>query len=93
MSQFSNRVQFNWGYHDAAQAVREGWAIPERNFGFANVGALANLTSVTDVVIRHPNRVYVQGWQHGYQDAKDGFYEGNSEQAWGRALTLGQVTE
>lgn len=91
---FENRVRFNWGYHDAAHAVRQGWANPERNFGFGP--ALAGLESVADILARHHDKVYAQGWQAGYIDAKDGMYEArgqNSEEAWNMAKKLGLVAE
>lgn len=93
---FENQVRFNWGYHDAAQAVREGWDNRESNFGFCCVGPLANLSSVSDILKRHFDSAYAQGWQAGYNDAKDGMYEArgrNSREAWETAKRLGLVND
>jgi len=93
---FENRVRFNWGYHDAALAVERGWACPERNFGFAVGGPMDGLASVADILARHFDRVYAQGWQAGYEDARDGMYEArgqNGEEAWEVAVRLGLVSE
>jgi hypothetical protein len=93
---FENRVRFNWGYHDAAQAVREGWDCPEKNFGFAIGGTMGAITSIRDVLVKHFDKTYAQGWQAGYHDAQDGIYEArgrNSEEAWQLALRMGLVAE
>ena len=95
MTGFENRVRFNWGYHDAAQAVREGWANPEHNFGFARQGVMASLTCVADVLAKHFDSDYAQGWQQGLFDAQDGTYEANgksSEMAWRLMIKAGLVT-
>jgi hypothetical protein len=77
--QFNNQCRFNSGYHDAALAVREGWATPERNFGFS---VSLEIRDPDDVLRKHFDRAYAHGWTHGYWDAKDGLYTGNSEKAW-----------
>jgi hypothetical protein len=92
---FENRVRFNWGYHDAAQAVREGWNTAEMNFGFARGGVL-KITCVKDVLEQHFDREYAQGWQQGYFDSEDGMYDANgqnSEAAWQRCKVAGLVAE
>jgi len=89
---FENRVRFNWGYHDAAQAVRQGWDNPAHNFGFAQHGPLAGLTGLKDLLARHFDRTYAQGWQAGYHDAMDGTYANDSSEAWNVALSLGLVS-
>lgn len=91
---FENRVRFNWGYHDAALAVEQGWANEERNFGFGP--AFGKLTCIADILERHHDPIYAQGWQHGYMDKQDGMYEArgrSSEEAWNTALKMGLVTE
>lgn len=91
--QFENRIRFNWGYHDAAQAVQEGWDNTEKNFGFAVGGPLAGLSSPEEVIRRHFDPPYAQGWIAGYNDAKKGTYTRNSETAWVHALSQGKVSE
>jgi len=90
---FSNRVRFNWGFHDAAFAVRNGVANAENNFGFAQGGPLAGLTCPQDVLRKHFDRAYAQGWQGGYNAASDGTYENDSEPAWNAAKFLGLVSD
>jgi len=50
-----------------------------------------------DVLVRHPDKAYAQGWQAGYNDARDGFYDvergGNSQPAWEMAVRAGLVRE
>lgn len=89
--QFSNRVRYNWGYHDAAQAVRRGWDCIKENFGFATYGILANITPDT-LLTRHHDTNYAQGWLAGLADARSGRYTGNSEAAWTKDLASGLVT-
>lgn len=84
---FEDRTRFNWGYHDAAAAVRNGY----RNCGFAVGGTLGNVTGPEDVLRRHSDRAYALGWQQGFFDATDGFYEGDSSAAWDRCVVTGEV--
>lgn len=93
---FENRVRFNWGYHDAANAVKNGWATTQRNFGFCNYGSLAGLKDIADILTRHHDKAYAQGWQAGYYDAEDGMYEERgclSDAAWDAAIKMGLVQE
>jgi hypothetical protein len=76
---FHNQCRFNGGYHDAALAVREGWATPERNYGF---GDLLEIRCPEDVLAKHFDKYYAEGWTQGYRDAKAGIYTGNSQKAW-----------
>ncbi len=76
---FDDRVRFNWGYHDAAQAVREGWDSPERNYGF---GSFLVLRTPQHVLERHPSPIYAAGWMAGYADAKAGRNTTSSDPAW-----------
>ena len=78
-NRFDDCTRFNWGYHDAAQAVREGWAVPTRNFGF---GPTVKVNSPEDVLKTHHDKSYAEGWIRGYRDAKDGKYSDSSEEAW-----------
>ncbi len=78
---FSNQVHFNWGYHDAAHSLTEGWANPEHFWGFAK--ALGErITTPEDILKVHFDRYYAQGWLAGLRDAKAGSYTGNSLAAW-----------
>lgn len=88
---FSNRVRFNWGYHDAAQAVREGRDTTASNFGFSREFCL--IECVQDVLVYHPDKSYAQGWMFGYYASKDGAHEVSSENAWNQAMTAGVVRE
>lgn len=87
---FENRVRFNWGYHDAANAVKCGWNTAEKNFGF---GSSLKITCVADVLEQHFGSSYAQGWQQGYFDAEDGTYDNSSEAAWLLCKSAGTVSE
>lgn len=84
---FEDRVRFNWGYHDAAQAFREGWGV-EKNFGF---GPAIRILLPVDVLSQHPDGVYAEGWIRGYCDARDGKDTTSSESAWEEAEANGDV--
>ena len=87
---FEDRVRFNWGFHDAVLAVRQGWATAEKNFGFATA---LKIGSVDAVLTQHFDGVYARGWTFGYQAALAGNDCTSSEPAWQNAVQLGQVSE
>ena len=89
-SKFPNRVRFNWGYHDAVQSVRAGWAVPEKNFGFGSAFKVADPENLRDV---HPDPAYAVGWVHGYRDAVVGDEKSFSDAAWDFATAAGEVSE
>lgn len=95
LPKFENRVRFNWGFHQATLAVEQGWAIPENNFGFANHGPMSNLGMASDVVRRHFDKTYAEGWMAGYVAMKtdDTKRPASSEEAWGEAMADGRVSE
>lgn len=70
---FSDRVRFNWGFHDATLDAEEGW--PDR-------------TAIVDGTgIRRPlptdDAAYCEGYRRGQQSfAKLGRREESSEDAW-----------
>jgi hypothetical protein len=86
---FNNRTRFNWGYHDAANGVRHGWAVPERNFGF---GPSFEAATPADVIAKHFDKEYANGWALGFRDAHAGTYA-NSTAAWNEATAAGTATE
>lgn len=88
---FSDRVRFNWGYHDAANAVRNGWACEAHNFGFARGGKLDGLTGAADVLARHFDSSYAKGWTRGLADAQAGKATPSSEPAFQDAVAAGQM--
>jgi hypothetical protein len=89
---FSNRVRFNWGFHDAVQTVREHWNTTERNFGFGR-GTL-DIRTPTDVLDQHHDKSYAEGWYYGYYEALGGISTcKSSSHAWETALGLGRVQE
>lgn len=83
---FPDRVRFNWGYHDGASAVRNEWANPERNFGFAVGGPMDGMETVEQVIERHFDKVYARGWLEGFRDMVASCYTNNSHPAWVRCL-------
>lgn len=83
LSLFEKQVRFNHGYHDAAQAVREGWDNENHNYGF---GSALSIKCPEHVLLRHFDATYAQGWFAGYCDAKDGKNTNSSELAWQQAL-------
>lgn len=87
---FENRVRFNWGFHDAAQVVRQGWNKAEANYGF---GPSLKIESPLYVLARHPDKVYAHGWFYGYYTAMSGRPTESSEAAWAEAKELCQVAE
>lgn len=89
-SKFSNQQRFNWGYHDAAQVVREGWNTREKNFGF---GPAIKINEAIDVSTYHPDESYAEGWMRGYRDALEGKDTTSSEQAWNDAIVSGDAFE
>lgn len=89
---FENRVRFNWGFHDASQAVEQGWATPEMNFGFGP--AFGAFKTPEDVVAMHEDKEYARGWYYGYYETCGrGSRPESSEVAWNDALKAGQVSE
>ncbi len=75
---FDGRVQFNWGFHDACQVVREGWE--NKNYGF---GPALDINSPEDVLKQHQNKMYAYGWYFGYYEALGGISKcESSESAW-----------
>lgn len=91
---FENQIRFNWGYHDAVQAVRMGWTNAEHNFGFGP--AFGKLTA-ENILEKHRDSIYARGWVYGYYEAiGSNGAEGScktSEFVWKAALTAGQVTK
>lgn len=87
---FENRTRFNWGYHDAAQAVKQGWCNVANNYGF---GPAIKIETASDVLIRHTDKEYAEGWYSGYCDAISGEYANDSTKAWNAAMLLGKVSE
>ncbi len=85
---FENRVRFNWGFHDAAQTVREGW--DAHNMGFASA---FSFNSLADVLAKHPDHSYAVGFVYGYKTAKAGLSTVTSQPAWDEALAKGEVAE
>ena len=78
-NKFSNRIRFNWGYHDAAQSVNKGWNSVGCNFGF---GPTLKINTPGDVLARHPDKFYAEGWIRGYRDAEAKIGTSSSEAAW-----------
>lgn len=89
LPKFENRVRFNWGFHDAALAVRQGWANPERNFGF---GPALKVAKPEDVQEQHYDKVWAAGWKFGYDQAKAGLETPTSQPAWEKAVSEGLVS-
>lgn len=87
---FSPRVRFNWGYHDAALAVEQGWAVPAKNFGF---GPAIKVETPADVLARHQSKDYARGWTAGYEAAMSGQYANDSTAAWDAAKAAGIFTD
>ena len=81
-AKFDNQTRFNWGFHDAAQAVAQGWDTAENNFGFCHHGPLAGLKTPQDIPARHFDAAYGRGWFIGYCTAKQGASTESSESAW-----------
>lgn len=79
---FDNQTRFNWGFHDAALAVEQGWDCKGNNFGFSHHGPLAGLSSPEDVIGKHFDAAYARGWFIGYCTAKQGESTESSEKAW-----------
>ena len=78
-AQFEDRVRFNWGFHDAAQVVREGWE--GQNYGF--IGTALNITKPEDELEQHQDKAYAHGWYFGYYEALGGVSScESSEGAW-----------
>ncbi len=69
--QFTDRVRFNWGYHDAAQDVRRGWK-------------RADGLTVFDIAEKHFDKPYARGFVEGWEDQTAGTYLGLSDAAWKR---------
>ncbi len=92
---FENRVRFNWGFHDATFAVEQGWAVRENNFGFCHHGPLAGLRSSGDVISKHFDKTYAQGWMEGYlaMTTDETARPTSSDEAWIEALKNGYVSE
>lgn len=90
---FENRVRFNWGFHDAALAVKEGWDNVENNFGFAHHGPLAGLQNAWDVPAKHFDATYARGWFIGWCTATQGESTESSQRAWDSAIAGGMVSE
>lgn len=76
---FTDRVRFNWGYHDAHHACRMGWANAECNFGF---GPDYQFAEPNDIAKHHRDPSYAAGWMFGYADAVNGRPQETSEEAW-----------
>lgn len=78
---FPNQVRFNWGYHDAAHSLRQGWMTPGHFWGFAKeLGQ--RMSRPEDILSVHFDAFYAKGWLMGLRDAEAGRYTGNSAEAW-----------
>jgi len=74
MTKSSDRVRFNWGYHDGAIACRGLRATIDRN-GFGVIMA------------KHNDKVYAHGYKSGFSAQQSGVYAENSDAAWaGRSM-------
>ncbi len=63
------RIRFNWGYHDAASDVLNGW---KRHDG-------ATKHTICD---SHFDPAYAEGYRVGCEDAEQGLSTQSSEPAW-----------
>lgn len=88
---FENRVRFNWGYHGAASALKNGWGTPRGNFGFSV--SMGVINGPEDVLKCHFDKAYAQGWAKGYADYQSGKYAESSQNAWEECLAAGLVSE
>jgi len=66
----SNRLRFNWGYHDGAFFVNHGMTRRPDDLTVATIEA------------RHFDPIYAKAWVRGYADAKARAYHASSEPAW-----------
>ena len=69
-SLFSDRVRFNWGYHDAASDVEN------------HRSTAANGKPIAEWLTDHPDTAYHDGYCYGRRDAEASFYENCSDAAW-----------
>lgn len=79
--EFTDRIRFNWGFHDAAHAFRMGWACPGHYWGFAmELGR--EIHEPADIMRVHTDKVYATGWLLGLSWAESGKDCTSSEPAW-----------
>jgi len=65
----SNRVRFNWGFHDA-------------NFNFERESDRIDGLVAEDIERYHFDPVYAKGYVSGWNDSKNDSYNGSSNKAW-----------
>ena len=63
----NQRIRFNWGYHDGASDVRNGYRTAEQQALF---------------IEHHFDRAYADGYRAGLTDQAAGKYANNSNDAW-----------
>ena len=66
---YEPRIRFNWGYHDGASDLKNGWTRLD--------GA-----TVSNIEYKHFDKSYSRGYVEGYYDFKEGIYNENSTAAW-----------
>ena len=66
----STRIRYNGGYHDGAQAQRNGWR--------------HKLCSDNLLLEKHFDQAYAYGYLAGKKDQAEGIYNENSTKAWER---------
>lgn len=69
---FSDRVRFNWGYHDGAS--------PQAGFILANWAR--NFPADNRAAMRAYDKAWADGFEAGELDLREGCYRGDSTQAW-----------
>jgi hypothetical protein len=65
----SNRVRYNWGFHDAATNHANKWIRPDR-------------LTVETILAGHFDPIYAKGWVAGWMASEKGEYSGTSITAW-----------
>ena len=73
----SPRIRFNWGYHDGAGDVANRREIKV-------YGRTSRMTGKP----WKPDKIYLQGYEYGVEDARNGVYTGNSDAAWKSRTSL-----
>jgi hypothetical protein len=80
-AKFSDRIRFNWGYHDAAADSQHGH--PRQ--------VVDNGPQSLRVVSSTFDRAYASGYRAGLEDVKSGAYVGNSDSAWKMVAHLAKL--
>lgn len=94
--QFDERTRFNWGYHDAAQDVREEGRFERGEISYEwrtrkLVETFDDSMPRTRQVSKMDQGAYYYGYREGLDDARAGLYGGNSQEAWDRTSTHATV--